>query len=274
MTRVAERESKQGLHHLRLGDGDFIMSLARGLVVLQAFSRKWKHLSMAQISHMTGIPRASVGRCLHTLWKLGYVGVDEKQRYFLMPKVMQLSHAYMSSNRLLGLAQPLLDRLAEEFGEACSLAVLDGDEIVYLARALSSRILSLKLNVGGRAPLYCSAIGLVALAYLDEGSLDDYLRTVRFVRFSEYTIVEPAILKETLATIRAQGYAISSQQRDVTIDAIAVPLHNKSGTIFGGVNVLTRNGSVPISQLPERFLNGLRRTAAELEELFNEDRPM
>jgi IclR family transcriptional regulator, pca regulon regulatory protein len=273
MTNVDENaENRPASKQMRGDDSDFIMSLARGLDVLQAFSRKWKHLSMAQISRVTGIPRASVGRCLHTLSKLGYVAVDDERRYFLLPKVMQLSHAYTSSNRLLGLAQPLLDRMAEEFGEACSLAVLDGDEIIYLARALSSRILSLKLNVGGRAPLYCSAIGLVALANYSEDALEDYLRNVHFVRYSEFTVVDPMKLKDILAAIRSQSYAISSQQRDVTIDAIAVPLHDKGGTVFGGVNVITRNGSIPLAQLPERFLPGLRKTASELEKLFNEHR--
>ena len=263
----------QELERLRLDDGDFIMSLARGLVVLRAFSRKWKHLSMAQISHVTGIPRASVGRCLHTLLKLGYVGVDEEQRYFLLPKVMQLSDAYTSSNRLLTLAQPLLDHLAEEFGEACSLALIDGYDTVYVARGLSSRIMSLKLNVGGRSPLYCSAVGLVTLAFYDEKSLDAYLKNVEFVRYTKATITDPSHLREILAGIREQGYAISSQHRDVNLVALAVPLHDRDNVIFGGVNVIVRYGSMPTDQIAERFVVGLRKAATKLEKLFNENRP-
>lgn len=258
------------LQDLGLDDDNFIMALARGLVVLQAFSHKWKHLSMSQISHLTGIPRASVGRCLHTLWKLGYVGTDENQRYFLRPQVLQLSYAYTSSNHLLALVQPSLDRLAEELGEACSFAVVDGEEIVYLARGLSSRIMALEFNVGGRAPLWCSAIGLLALAKFDECALNEYLENTHFVRHTEHTIVDPERLRQALITVRDQGYSISSRQSNPRFDAIAVPLHNESGAVFGGVSILIRSGSIPREQLSQRFLTRLRQTVSQLEVLFAE----
>src|SRR6266545_1840583 len=112
-------------------DPDFVTALARGLAVLLALSDKKRRMSIAQISHRTGIPRAAARRSLHTLAKLGFVAADDARRYYLRPRVLSFSHAYLSASPLAVLAQPILDRLGESLREACSLAILDGDEIVY-----------------------------------------------------------------------------------------------------------------------------------------------
>ncbi len=151
-------------------DPDFVTALARGLAVLLALSDKRRRMSIAQVSHRTGIPRAAARRSLHTLAKLGFVAVDDARRFYLRPRVLSFSHAYLSASPIAVLAQPILDRLGESLREACSLATLDGDEIVYLARSTSSRIMSPSLNVGRRLPAYCTSIGHVMLAHLPETS--------------------------------------------------------------------------------------------------------
>ena len=123
--------------------------------MLLALSDKRRRMSIAQVSHRTGIPRAAVRRSLHTLTALGFVAVDEARRFYLRPRVLSFSHGYLSASPLVILAQPILDRLGESLREAVSLATLDGDEIVYLARSSSSRIMSPTLNVGRRLPAYC-----------------------------------------------------------------------------------------------------------------------
>jgi IclR family pca regulon transcriptional regulator len=152
-------------------DPDFVTALARGLAVLLALSDKRRRMSIAQVSHRTGIPRAAARRSLHTLAKLGFVAADEARRFYLRPRVLSFSHAYLSASPIAVLAQPILDRLGESLREACSLATLDGDEIVYIARSTSSRIMSPSLNVGRRLPAYCTSIGHVMLAYLPENEL-------------------------------------------------------------------------------------------------------
>src|SRR5437660_389582 len=112
-------------------DPDFVTALARGVAVLLALSDKRRRMSIAQVSHRTGIPRATVRRSLHTLEKLGFVSADEAQHFYLRPRVLSISHAYLSSSPVAVLAQPILDRLGASLGEACSLAILDGNEIVY-----------------------------------------------------------------------------------------------------------------------------------------------
>ena len=160
-------------------DSDFVTALARGLAVLLALSDKKRRMSIAQVSHRTGIPRATARRSLHTLQKLGFVAADDAQHFYLRPRVLSISHAYLSSSPLAVLAQPILDRLSDSLHEGCSLAILDGDEIVYLARSSSSRIMSPALNVGRRLPAYCTSIGQVLLAHLPARELDEYLARVR-----------------------------------------------------------------------------------------------
>ncbi len=250
-------------------DRDFIMSLARGLSVLLAFSEKWRHVSMAQVSHRTGISRAAVGRSLHTLCELGYVAVDESQRYYLRPRVMAFSHAYISGNPLPALAQPVLDRLTDDLHQSCSLAILDGDEIVYLARGTSSRIMSVQLNVGGRAPLYCSSIGLVLLAYFSEPELAGYLARVKLVRYTENTLADPQALRHALRAARRNGYAIADQHRESRLCTMAVPVRRNDGTVFVGINVIVKSGVVPVEQMARRFLPQLQAAASELERVLN-----
>ncbi len=161
-------------------DPDFVTALARGLAVLLALSDKRRRMSIAQVSHRTGIPRAAARRSLHTLSKLGFVAADDARRFYLRPRVLSFSHAYLSASPLAVLAQPILDRLGESLREACSLAMLDGDEIVYLARSSSSRIMSPTLNVGRRLPAYCTSIGHVMLAHLPQGELNEYLARAKF----------------------------------------------------------------------------------------------
>jgi len=127
------------------GDPNFMTSLARGLAVIHAFQERKRHLTIAQISHRTEIPRAAVRRCLYTLIKLGYATTDGRT-YSLLPKVLTLGHAYLSSTPLAVTAQPILDRLSNELHEACSMATLEGDEVLYVARsATPQRLISVDL---------------------------------------------------------------------------------------------------------------------------------
>jgi IclR family pca regulon transcriptional regulator len=130
-----------------------VTSFARGLAVIRAFTEKRRRLTIAQISHRTGIPRAAVRRCLYTLEKLGYVG-SEAHSFWLRPKILTLGYAYLSSTPLAVCAQPILERVTNSVNESCSLAILDGDEILYLARSASSRVTAVVPNVGSRLPAY------------------------------------------------------------------------------------------------------------------------
>ena len=247
---------------------DFVTALARGLAVLLVLSDKKRRMSIAQVAHRTGIPRATVRRSLHTLEKLGFVGADEAQHYYLRPRVLSISHAYLSSSPLAVLAQPILDRLSDALREACSLAILDGDEIVYLARSSSSRIMSPALNVGRRLPAYCTSIGQVLLAHLPADELDAYLAHARFHRYTDYTITTAERLRATLKAIQSSGYAFASQQMELRLCTLAVPVRDAGGHYVAGINVILQGRLLPAAEMAEQFFRPLHDAAMELGSLL------
>jgi IclR family transcriptional regulator, pca regulon regulatory protein len=178
--------------------------------------------------------------------------------------VLSFSHAYLSASPIAVLAQPILDRLGESLSEACSLATLDGDEIVYLTRSASSRIMSPSLNVGRRLPAYCTSIGHVLLAHLPEDELNLYLSRAKFHPYTEYTITSPVKLRSALQQVREQGYAFASQQMEARLCTLAVPVRDTSGHFVAGINVILQGRLVSASAMAERFAQPLQHAAMEL----------
>lgn len=245
-------------------DRDFVASLARGLAVIQAFTNQQRHLSIAQVSYKTGITRAAVRRYLHTLTRLGYVRSEDGNRYSLLPKIVSLGHAYLSATPLSARAQPTLDRLSELVQESCSLAVLDGQDILYIARSSSSRIMSPSLNVGSRLPANCTSIGQVLMAHLPEMDLPKYLAEVKFRPYTKLTITSADELRTTLERVRKDGFAIADQQLEVGLRSIAVPVRNTAGEVVAGINIIVQSARTTITELKTRFLPPLREAAEEL----------
>ncbi|AOE64367.1 IclR family transcriptional regulator [Pseudomonas corrugata] len=246
------------------GDPDFMTSLARGLAVVQAFQERKRHLTIAQISHRTEIPRAAVRRCLHTLIKLGYATTDGRT-YSLLPKVLTLGHAYLSSTPLAVSAQPYLDRMSEQLHEACNMATLEGDDILYIARsATTQRLISVDLSVGGRLPAYCTSMGRILLAALDDASLRDYLDHADLQAKTSRTLHTPEALLECLQQVRLQGWCIVDQELEQGLRAIAVPVYDASGQVVAALNVSTHAGRVSRSELEQRFLPSLLGASRDL----------
>jgi IclR family pca regulon transcriptional regulator len=238
-------------------------SLARGLEVMRGFSRE-KRMSIAQLSQKTGIPRASVRRCLYTLAQLGYVGTDDGRSYALRPKVLGLGHAYLSSTPLVIAAQPFLDRVSEAVNESCSLATLDGEDILYLARSVTSRIISVTLNVGSRLPAHCTSIGYVLLANLPDKDLDLFLEKAELKAYTERTITSPEKLREQLEQVRQANYAIADRLMEIAVRSIAVPVRNAGGAVVAGMNVIVEAGRVSLRDMRALYLPHLQSAAAEL----------
>jgi len=249
-------------------DPDFVTALARGLAVMLALSDKKRRMSIAQVSLRTGIPRAAARRSLHTLSKLGFVAADDARRFYLRPRVLSFSHAYLSTSPLAVLAQPILDRLGEKLHEACSLAIVDGDEIVYIARSASSRIMSPALNVGRRLPAYCTSIGQVLLAHLPAHELDEYLARTRFHPYTEHTLMSAENLRTALSEVRESGFAFASQQMEARLCTLAVPVKDIGGDLVAGLNVILQGRLVTAGEMAARFAQPLQDAASELGSLL------
>src|SRR4051812_26775817 len=180
----------------------FVQSLERGLAVIRAFGPEDPALTLSDVARRTNLTRAAARRFLLTLADLGYVRFDGK-RFALTPRVLELGYAYLSSLSLPEIAAPHLERLAAEVRESSSVSVLDGDDIVYVGRVPTSRIMRVAINVGTRFPAYATSMGRVLLASLPEPALDSYLGRAELRRLTAHTVTDEAALRRELARIRA-----------------------------------------------------------------------
>ena len=246
------------------GDPNFMTSLARGLAVIQAFSQRRHHLTISQVSTTTGLSRAAVRRCLYTLAKLGFAGSDDNRHFFLRPRILALGHSYISSMPLATAAQPVLEHISHLLHESCSIATLDGTEIIYIARANVTRIMSIDLGVGSRLPAFCTSMGRAILASLPPEELESLLARVQFKRFTERTIVSPAKLTLVLRQVRRDGYSIIDQELEHGLRSMAVPIQNPSGKVVAALNIGAHAQRVSIQEMQTKFLLHLRAAAQEL----------
>ena len=245
------------------GDPSIMMSLVRGLAVIQAFSRRSAAMTISQISHKTGIPRAAVRRCLYTLRALGFADTEDGRRYSLRPKILSLGHAYLSSIPFAAAAEPLLRAISEDLQESCSIAVLDGDDIVYTARASVSRIMTIDLRVGSRLPAAFTSMGRVLIAFRDEG-LGERLGRVAFTQLTPHTIRDAEALKVELARVRDQGYSVVDEELEIGLRSIAVPIMAHDGTACAAINVGVHASRMSRDELVQRTLPRLKAAAEEL----------
>ena len=251
------------------GDPNFMMSLARGLLVIQAFSERRLQLSISQLSRRTALSRASVRRCLHTLSKLGFAGTDDGRSFYLRPRVLALGHSYLSSMPLATAAQPILEHLSQILHESCSIALLDGTEIVYVARAHVTRIMAIDLGVGTRLPAFCTSMGRVLLANLPPDELETVLPKIEFTRYTDRTVSSVEKLRQVLMTVRREGHAIIDQELEIGLRSMAVPVRNPAGRVVAAINVGAHGQRVSIQDMRTRFLPYLHAAAQELCLLLN-----
>jgi IclR family transcriptional regulator, pca regulon regulatory protein len=246
------------------GDPNFMTSLARGLAVIQAFSSRRDPLTISHVSNKTGFSRAAVRRCLYTLAQLGFAGSDDGRHFFLRPRILALGHSYISSMPLAAAAQPVLERISHQLHESCSIAALDGVDIVYVARANVTRIMSIDLRVGSRLPAYCTSMGRVLLANLPPEELESYLSRAELARRTGRTIISREKLRQMLRLVRRNGYSIVDQELEHGLRSMAVPIHNSGGKVTAALNVGAQAQRVTIVEMTNKFLPHLQDAAQEL----------
>lgn len=249
----------------RVGDPDYMLSLARGLSVIRAFADTRTPLTVADAARAAGLSRAAARRCLYTLVQLGYAASADGL-FTLTPAVLTLGYAYLGSTSIPRVAQPVLERVSDTLHESSSLAVLDGDEIVYLARAATRRILSIGLSVGSRLPAACTSMGRVLVAALPPPARATFLARVKLVRHTPHTIVDRARLRAALDRVAADGYAIVDQELELGLRSLAVPVRRPDGPVVAAINVGVHAGRADATALVRDFLPVLRQAAAQIGE--------
>ncbi|QRM27324.1 IclR family transcriptional regulator [Microvirga sp. VF16] len=237
-------------------DRDFVASLEKGLMVIEAFDAGRQRLTLSDVAKLTGITRAAARRYLLTLTKLNYADFDG--RYFtLSPRILRLGYAYLASASLPARVQPFLERISEETGESSSAAILDGDHIVYIARSATRRIMSIGLGVGSRLPAYCTSLGRAILAYQPEAVIEAYLQRVRLEARTPKTITDKSEFRAVLEATRNQGYALVNEELEFGLRSIAVPVVQKNGQVTIALNLSAQAGRVSADEMRERFLPSL-----------------
>ncbi|BCX43554.1 helix-turn-helix domain-containing protein [Stenotrophomonas pavanii] len=250
------------------GDPDFMTSLGRGLAVLSVFSQHPREVTMSQISSDTGISRAAVRRVLYTLEKLGYVG-EQGRGYVLLPRVLGMGGAYVASSSMTAAAQPVLDALRDDVHESCSLGVLDGDDILYVARAETVRIMSIGLRAGSRLPAYCTSMGRVLLAALPRDTLEGYLERTPLRPRTERTLTRMEDFLDLLEKVRREGVSLVDQELEIGLRSIAVPVRSRSGEVVAALNIGTQAGRIGLGVMQTQLLPRLREAAQRLGTLLN-----
>ncbi|PZA07662.1 MULTISPECIES: IclR family transcriptional regulator [unclassified Meiothermus] len=241
----------------------FVEALARGLSVIRCFDEGHERLTISEVARLTGLSRATARRSLLTLHTLGYVATDGKL-FWLTPKILSLGHAYLSSTPLPRLLQPVLEEVSAQLHESCSASILDGGEIVYIARAATRRVISVGLGVGSRLPAYCTSMGRVLLAALEPAELEAYLQRTPLRPLTPHTLTDPELLREELARVRGQGYALVDQELELGLRSLAVPVKNARGRVLAAMNVGVQAGRVSREELLKRTLPVLLQAAASL----------
>lgn len=242
-----------------------MQSLERGLSVLRAFTRDRPALTLAEAARQTGLTRATARRLLLTLQSLGYVR-SEGRMFSLTPKVLDLGYSYLSSMDLAGLAHADMEALVARTHESCSAAVLDGAEIVYVARVPTKQIMTISLEIGSRLPAFATSMGRVLLAELPPERLGCVLAASENRPLTPNTVTDPQRLREEIHAAGQQGWALIDQELELGLRSIGAPLRDGSGQVVAALNISAHAGRIGLDQLRRDLLPELLDTARSISE--------
>ena len=248
---------------------EFVRALAKGLAVIEAFDGSAPAMTLSDVARKTGLSRGTARRLLHTLVELGYAGFDGKL-FSLKPRVLSLGFAYLYSHNIWQLAQPYMVEVVERLHESCSIAVLDGADVVYVARVpTSERIMSINLGLGTRLPAQATSMGRVLLAHRPSGEVEQLLKRIApLKRYTPKTITAADELMQELKQIRKQGWAVIDQELEVGLRSLAVPIFDFGGCAVAALNIGTHASRWTVSALQKDALPVLKTAARSISELL------
>lgn len=245
-------------------DGEFVEAIARGLAVIEAFDSDHGEMTLSEVAMRTGMSPATARRCLHTLEALGYMR-RVGRRFVPSARVLALGMAYSRAAQIEEMIVPEIRALVEAYGDAASVGVLDGGDILYIAHISRQKAVRMTAAVGVRYPAYANSMGRVLLAYLDEAARDAYFRTAQLRKLTDVTVTSRRELERIFADIRRNGYVTVVDQLDYGITALAVPIRSPAGVVVAALNTSGYTGRVTPKQLIDERLPSLRDAAARIE---------
>ena len=253
-----------------IAKADLIEGMAKGMAVLESFDTERQRLNATQAADRAGLTRAAARRHLLTLAHLGYLDTDGSH-YWLSAKVLRFSGSYLASARLPRLLQPTLNRLAAQTRESFSAVVLDGDEVVIVARSASvggQRLMAYGLHLGARLPVHATSTGRVLLAAMPRAAFSAWLKGRELARLTPRTIVDHKAFRAVIAQVRNDDLALASEEHELGVHALAVPLRNMKGQTVAALNVVASPERLAPDVLQHDLLPLLLDAARELRPLL------
>ncbi|WP_410875145.1 IclR family transcriptional regulator C-terminal domain-containing protein [Nocardia sp. A7] len=243
---------------------DYVQSLGRGLAVIRSFDAEHPRRTLSEVAHATDLTRATARRFLLTLVELGYMRTDGNQ-FWLTPRVLELGYSFLSSLSLPDLAGPHLEALAEKVRESTSVSILDGTDIVYVARVPVSRIMTVSINIGTRFPAFATSMGRVLLADLSTDALAEYLAKIDLTPLTDATVTTKRQLRAELAQVRADGFCVVDQELEHGLRSMAAPIRDQHGTVVAAVNISTQAARYTLREVRDSLIPALLATSAAIE---------
>jgi IclR family transcriptional regulator, pca regulon regulatory protein len=244
-------------------DKEFMATLAKGLAVIQAFGAQRPSLTLSQAAAAVGLSRATARRVLRTLAELGYVEQDGRN-FALAPRVLELGFSYLSGQSWIERAQPLMKTLSEEVQESCSASVLQGNEIIYVARVQTRRIMASTIAVGTRLTAFHTSMGRIQLGYLTDDELWRRLRAARIEPMTPSTITDLRALFDRIKEDHDRGFSIVDEELEKGLRSISVALTSRRGRPIGAINVSAHSNRTTRNEMRDRFLPRLREIAQQV----------
>ena len=241
---------------------EFVQSLERGLSVIRCFDAENARLTLSDVANRTGLTRATARRLLLTLDELGYVSTNGRH-FSLTPRVLDIGYAYLSSLNIQQIAQPFLEALSERVNESVSVTVLDGADIIYVARVPTKRIMTISLGLGSRLPAYCTSMGRVLLAELTPEQLHAIVPE-RLEPRTDHTIRSRDVLEAALDDVRRQGWALVDEELEIGLRSLAAPLRDAAGRAVAAMNVSTHAGRTTTAEIHAHILPEVLATAHDI----------
>jgi IclR family pca regulon transcriptional regulator len=245
-------------------DPEYLSTLERGLAVLRAFDQDHPEMQLSEVAVATNLSPAVARRCLNTLVHLGYVA-RHGRRFLLRPEVLVFGSAYMSSMNLETVALPTLQHLRDETGDSSSMAVLSGNDILYIAHVSTTRPIRLSASVGTRFPLHATSLGKVLLAFQPDAAIEEFFKTATLKRFTDRTVTSPDAFRARLAKVRETGYDSALDELDFGIVSVAVPVFDRERRITTAINCSTSTTRISQDELVRTRLPLLQQAAREIQ---------
>lgn len=257
---------------LKRGEGeeratDFVESLDRGLRLLHCFAGSGEPMSLSDLARAAGLPRATARRILFTLERGGYVASDGKL-FTLTPQVLTLAASYLRSSQIVTVLQPVLDRIATEAHEIASLAVLDRNDAVFIARSSPTRMFSAGPDIGYRLPAFCTSVGRVMLGRFSDEELAPLLDAMPREKLTPQTVIDPQTLLASIKSDRDKGYSLVDREAEPHFRSISVPVHRYDDSIIGAINIGGHVDRVSTEEMIARFLPLLRQGAESVRSML------